>query len=200
LSLTSRSPRPIIGAFRSGNSANLDIVDLPAFQNGGLLALEANVITNADTGTLISWGSVYVAIPDLRRQTAARPARRNPHFPRADMMPPTPLGPSETYGMAITAGTTITLITSPAVSGQVTNIAPVLQREDGSFVGTVGVGDPGNPQYNMAAFDQTGNLLWTVTNDQPQIATAYGGVIGQLGATYDKNGNSTGQVTLYTQS
>ena len=69
-------------------------------------------------------------------------------------MPPNPLRPGATFGMAITAGTAITLISSPSVSGQVTNIAPMLQREDGSFIGTVGVGSDNNPMYNMAAFDQ----------------------------------------------
>jgi hypothetical protein len=46
----------------------------------------------------------------------------------------------------------------------------------------------------MIAFDATGNQRWIVPNEQPQIATADGGVIGQSGITYDQNGNATGQV------
>ncbi len=48
----------------------------------------------------------------------------------------------------------------------------------------------------MIAFDATGNVRWIVPNDQPQIATADGGVIGQSGIIYDKNGNATGQMAL----
>jgi hypothetical protein len=46
----------------------------------------------------------------------------------------------------------------------------------------------------MVAFDASGNVRWVVPNDQPQIATADGGVIGQSGTTYDQNGNATGQL------
>jgi hypothetical protein len=53
----------------------------------------------------------------------------------------------------------------------------------------------------MIAFDATGSVRWIVPNEEPQIATADGGVIGQSGITYDQNGNATGQVgNLPTQS
>jgi hypothetical protein len=52
----------------------------------------------------------------------------------------------------------------------------------------------------MVAFDATGNVRWVVPNEQPQIATADGGVVGQSGITYDQNGNATGQINLATQS
>ena len=61
-------------------------------------------------------------------------------------------------------------------------------------MGSVGVGDPDNPQYNMVAYDGSGSVRWMVLNDQPQITTADGGVIGQSGITYDKNGSATGQL------
>src|SRR5579863_8229208 len=70
----------------------------------------------------------------------------------------------------------------------------MLQREDGSFVGTAEITPDGsNPQYNMVAFNSSGNVLWTVANETPQIATAGGGVIGKSGNTYDQNGNVIGQ-------
>jgi hypothetical protein len=44
------------------------------------------------------------------------------------------------------------------------------------------------------AFDQSGAVRWIVPNDQPQIATEDGGVIGQSGVTYDQNGSAKGQM------
>ncbi len=96
-------------------------------------------------------------------------------------------------GMAVTAGTSFAIVSTPSVPGQATAAFNVLQAQDGSFVGSVGAGDPDNPQYNMVAFDGSGNIRWMVPNDQPQIATAEGGVIGQSGVTYDQNGSATGQ-------
>ena len=52
----------------------------------------------------------------------------------------------------------------------------------------------------MVAFDASGNARWMVPNEIPQIATADGGVIGQSGITYDKNGNATGQTILAVPS
>jgi hypothetical protein len=40
----------------------------------------------------------------------------------------------------------------------------------------------------------SGNVRWSVPNEQPQIATDDNGVIGQSGITYDANGNATGQI------
>ncbi len=72
-------------------------------------------------------------------------------------------------------------------------VVPVLQAQDGSFVGTDDNGD-------MVSFDAGGNTRWIVPNDTPQIATADGGVIGQSGITYDQNGNATGMMNLLTYS
>jgi len=97
--------------------------------------------------------------------------------------------------MAITTGASATVISGPAVP--LSDVSPVLQAQDGSFVGIMWL--DGN-QY-MIAFDATGSVRWTVPNEQPQIATADGGVIGQFGITYDQNGNATGQIgSLPTQS
>ena len=93
---------------------------------------------------------------------------------------------------------------APQVAGQQYNVTPVLQAQDGSFVGTavLAYDEHGNPtQYDMVAFDQGGNVRWIVPNDQPLIATDDGGVIGQSGTTYDQNGNATGQMAnVPTQS
>ncbi len=75
-------------------------------------------------------------------------------------------------------------------------ITPMVQAQDGSFIGSYSLGG----QYYMVAFDASGNERWTVTNEQPQIATADGGVIGQSGIIYDPNGNATGQGYTFTPS
>ena len=76
---------------------------------------------------------------------------------------------------------------------------PVLQAQDGSFIGTVVVGNDANnnPLSDMVSFDQTGAIRWTVPgNYQPQIATADGGLIATdpsgAAITFDQNGNATG--------
>jgi hypothetical protein len=88
------------------------------------------------------------------------------------------------------------------VPGQLISAAvlPVLQAQDGSFVGTVQVGDPDNPQTDMIAFDNSANIRWTVPNEQPEVAIADGSVIGQSGTIYDQNGNATGQMSRPTYS
>jgi hypothetical protein len=43
-------------------------------------------------------------------------------------------------------------------------VFPVLQAQDGSFYGTDNSG-------NMISFSQYGNVIWSVPNDYPQIAT-----------------------------
>jgi len=78
-------------------------------------------------------------------------------------------------------------------------ITPVLQAQDGTFVGTVGIGPSwAAALWNMIGFDGSGNVKWSVPNDSPQIATADGGVIGASGITYDSNGNATGRVAQVT--
>lgn len=75
----------------------------------------------------------------------------------------------------------------PFIPRQQQAIAPILQREDGSFVGLAYVGDPYSSfsQWTpyMVAFDSSGSILWSVPNAQPQIATVDGAVIAQSGIT-----------------
>jgi hypothetical protein len=106
-----------------------------------------------------------------------------------------------TYYLATTSGTGVS-IAQVSVPGQQAPVQPVLQRADGSYVGTIGTGpQPGQvTQNNMIAFTSSGNTLWAGPNDYPQIATAGGGVIGASGTTYDQNGNVTGQVAMPTYS
>ena len=151
----------------SGAYDKIKIIDVPGIGPEGMLpdgsVFGGGLITNADTGVLLTWTLSWDAGCAFVR--------------------------SPTGGAAVTNGTSVTLVSPPAVRGGA--IAPVLQAQDGSFVGTY-QGSSG--QTDMIAFDISGNVRWTVPNDTPLIATADGGVIGQSGITYDANGNATGQI------
>jgi hypothetical protein len=112
--------------------------------------------------------------------------------------------------MAITTGTSVSLISAPEVPGQGDHVVPVLQAQDGSFVGTAWTGEFGEVPY-MLAFDATGSVRWMLPGYGPKIATADGGVIAQAydpatydftGAalTFDQSGSVTGQMDLPTYS
>ena len=93
--------------------------------------------------------------------------------------------------MAITTGTSVSVMNGPVVPGQRSPVAPVLQAQDGSFVGSVWTTDG---SQNMVAFDATGSVRWSVPNDQPLAALADGGVLGQSGITYDQSGGASGRI------
>ena len=83
--------------------------------------------------------------------------------------------------------------------GDMDAVQPLLQAQDGSFIGTVVVGNDANnnPLSDMASFDQTGAIRWVVPgNYQPQIATADGGLIATdpsgAAITFDQYGSATG--------
>ena len=159
--------------------------------------LSVNTITNADQGILLTWELGYQLAPMVATapHSLHRPSRgyrvsgTTPRFD--DGLPP------PTFGMALTTGASASVVSAPQVPGQTATVVPVLQAQDGSFVGYAEDGNTGN--NDMVAFDATGNVRWMVPNEQPQIATADGGVIGQSGITYDQNGNATGQVAVPSQ-
>ena len=113
-------------------------------------------------------------------------------------------GPPE-VGMAVTNGTGVSLINGSLAAGQGSAVEPVLQAQDGSFVGTVWAGEDGDTRY-MVAFDAAGSVRWSVAGSyQPQIATVDGVTIAisDSGAAvmFDANGTAIGQVAdLPTQS
>jgi hypothetical protein len=104
-------------------------------------------------------------------------------------------------GMAVTTGTSVSLVSPPEVPGQGSPfvVEPLLQAQDGSFVGECHFSNANDPATGyewgaMVSFDAAGNVRWMVPNDWPRIATADGGVIGRSGTVYDANGNATGTV------
>ena len=111
------------------------------------------------------------------------------------------LGAGTGFVMAVTTGTSVSLTNAPVVfgsDGDMDAVQPLLQAQDGSFIGTVVVGNDANnnPLSDMASFDQTGAIRWVVPgNYQPQIATADGGLIATdpsgAAITFDQYGNAT---------
>ena len=97
-------------------------------------------------------------------------------------------------GMAVTTGTSVSVVNYPSGPNG-GPVVPVPQAQDGSFVGLGG----DSTQSFMIAFDQSGNMRWSVAgNYAPQIATDDGGVIANddfgNAVTFDQNGNATGQM------
>jgi hypothetical protein len=101
--------------------------------------------------------------------------------------------------MAIVSGTGVQLVSAPVigVAGQYPPFTvPVLQAEDGSFVG---IGWDGNGSVFMIAFNENGSVRWSVANKIPQIATADGSIIGtdpsgSAAVRFDQNGNAVEQI------
>ncbi len=133
------------------------------------------MITNADQGTVLSWEA----------DTPAYCASGTYDFSVCNTQVPA----ASAFGLAATSGGSLT-----ASATMSKRFVPVLQAQDGSFYGTDSNG-------NMIRFSQSGNTIWSVPNDYPQIATADGGVIGSSGITYDNQGRATGQIAnMATQS
>jgi hypothetical protein len=154
----------------SGDSRDIQVA---SFRSDGISV--GSMITNADQGILVSW----------------EVADGQGSGPEVDTYIP---------HMSLVSATGVREVTAPNmpcaaadISGMVT---PVLQAQDGSFVG-VACRDFGFEQPVMVSFDASGGVRWMVPvgpNETPQIATADGGVIGTSGITYDANGMATGSM------
>jgi N-acetylneuraminic acid mutarotase len=128
-------------------------------------------ITNGDTGVLYSWS--------LETGGSAPTCPPGAQFGSGCVFPNT------TVNLTTTSGTSMAQATINIPGG---SLQPVLQRADDSYIGADAYGT------NMYAFTSSGQLLWTVPNDFPMIATSDGGVIGYSGITYDQNGKANGRV------
>jgi hypothetical protein len=58
----------------------------------------------------------------------------------------------------------------------------MLQLADGSYVGSV---SDNSGQQDMVAFDAAGNVKWTMPGYNPDIATADGSIIADIGGSYN---------------
>jgi hypothetical protein len=188
----------------SGAYVKIPIKDYTTQGPWGLVeGLQANMITNADTGVVLTWK----ADPDTHSNIAVLGELGRGAGRASAALPKDGVTSAVEYGMAITTGASVSLMSGPTVPGRHESIVPVLQAQDGSFVGTVGVYPCPTCaiQYNMIAFDASGNARWSVPGYGPKIATADGGVIAQAsdqdandftGAAvrFDQYGNATGQM------
>ena len=76
-------------------------------------------------------------------------------------------GDTPVVGMAVTNGTSVNVGSTPQVPGQIGAVVPVLQAQDGSFVGTAWTGEDGDVPY-MVAFDASGSVRWSVSGYGPR--------------------------------
>ncbi len=141
-----------------------------------------NLITDADQGVLVSWEER--SYPYCQNTSSTWPSggtQQSGCFP-------------ESRGYFVRSTRSGLDVATLSIPGQAGPVAPVLQREDGSFIGTVST-ETGNA---MVGFSSSGSSLFSVAGDyQPQIATADGGVIATNAGstvTFDENGNATGQL------
>jgi hypothetical protein len=133
--------------------------------------LLGNLITNADQGVLYSWSTSFCN------------QYGNCNY-------------QNQLSTVATGGGASTVATGIGAQYQ-QPIQPMLQRQDGTYVGTV--------SGNMVAFNSSGQQIWNQPNYSPQVATSDNGVIatsqsGQA-VTFDQNGNQSGQMaSLLMQS
>jgi len=180
---TLRQTLSLLRVGTSGDSYETQLAD--AGESGvdntssGTTLSAGSLITNADTGALATY-EIDTCSGNCLVTPGGTPNR------------------TQSFYLATTSGPSIASNSQVAmVPEQTSSVQPVLQRADGSYVGTVS-STVGN---FMVGFAPTGSTLFTVPNETPQIAMDGGGVIGASGTTYDQDGNVTGQLaSLPTQS
>jgi len=153
-----------------GSSSQIDVKDWdttdPDQVDSRFPSVESvGMITNADQGVVLSWWMIEWGYCA-------------PSYYWSDC--------GDFYGLATTSGGSLaSSVSTPTL------LQPNLQAQDGTFYGE----NWNENGYGMVKFDPSGNIQWSVPYDDPQIATADGGVMGSSGITYDSNGNATGQIT-----
>jgi len=152
------------------------VADVFAFQSDGTV----QAITSDGTTAWTAGSSYAGAVPDFQGGLVAMVSGTTggSSIVKLDGMTgqPYPFNEPESllgYGIAVTNGTSVSQVAWTPIPSQATALYPVLQAQDGSFVGRVGVGPYlGDPtQYYMIAYDASGNVRWMVPDEWPQIAT-----------------------------
>ena len=164
----------------AGDSSKIALEDLSSSTFAGASYSESvsnasmpSLITNSDQGALASYAISSSSLSEVNGvQTSSYS--------------------NVAFHLATTSGASMTSkVQMAGVPGQQHAAQPVLQHQDGNFIGTVST----SAGSSMIAFTPSGNTLFTVPNDTAQIATAGGGVIGTSGTTYDQNGNANGHLS-----
>jgi hypothetical protein len=141
--------------------------------SGAIPSVAGSLITNADQGVLYSWGACF----------------QNPNTGLCN--PQYNLTTIAADGTPTVVPTNLGATNSPISPYALSPVQPVLQRQDGTFVGSTGQG-------NMVVFDQSGNQKWAQPGYTPQIATSNNGVVAQSATgqylPLDQLGNVTGQM------
>lgn len=161
-------------------------------QNGPrILFNNTQQITNADQGALFSWQAINECFSFATNCTSG----------------------VDNHLTSITGGALAADVIWDAGGYQPsTPVLPILQLQDGSYVGSVNSG----AQNLMMAFDASGGVRWAIPNYSASMATADGGIIATSGSvydptsgafiqgptsTFDANGNATNQLAMLpTQS
>ena len=150
-----------------------------------LAILAANLITNADQGVTLS----LMATEGAQGHSVAVLNFCDPCTPAQSTSTPS-TNNSYLASISSSGGMTLTQLNSPDLGNE---FRPVLQAQDGSYIGTIG--------NLMAGLTTSGTLKWTVPGFySPVMATADGGVVaksfdGLSTLIFDQNGNANGQLS-----
>jgi hypothetical protein len=155
-----------------------------------------DLITDADVGVLFNWHAstpAYTAF-DQSGYGACQDTNGNWVSGGVRIAPPVSIPASEVYEIASTSASG-TSESKLAIPGQSSLVQPLLQSQDGRFIGTVST-SAGSAMIN---FDQSANVWWAVTGDYfPVVSTADLGVIAASGSgdflIFDQNGTPTGRL------
>jgi hypothetical protein len=148
----------------------------------------ATLITNADQGVLLSF-QVQEGLLFTWTQTTCIPSQScDPHTGNTSTATQN-YGTPTSYLATISSGGSVS-VAQLNVPSQIGPIQPVLQRADGSYIGTTHT----TTSNLMMAFSSSGQQLWSQPNDTPQIATSDGGVIGSSSTRYGSGGNALGHL------
>ena len=148
-------------------------------------------LTSSNTGILVSWSA----------SAGGYCAYQSEPYGYEPQAPPGSTGgcvaASTNYYLGLSSGG----VATQQFPGQAEPVVPILQREDGTFVGTVGIGPaPDNvTQTNMVAFNLSGYPIFSLPNFYPEMAVSGGDVIAQSNdglttSMFDTNGNATAEL------
>jgi hypothetical protein len=138
-------------------------------------SFDGSLITNADQGVLYSWEAAFWDDSSYSTQTQ--------------------------YALTSLSAQGTSATTAQAFAGQTGPVQPVLQTEDGTFIGTVSTTETG---YELVAFAASGTVYWSLPGYyyQPLFATSDGSVVarswtaedGLVRVTVDHTGHTMAQV------